>query len=132
MESGMRHFGTKVLHRDVHCDLDAARLEQMRPNLVNAELHGARFASLKAHQVRNVQVSALLVAGPSNRAWFHRLTQRRAERPPHADRIQMPGGSHLLHEANAAAYNAALQSFQATQRQAICRSHVSWPRSSAC
>ena len=51
MESGMRDFGTAVLVRDVYCRLDAARLEQMRANLIRAELLGAWLAPLMADQL---------------------------------------------------------------------------------
>ena len=40
MESGIRHFGTPVLGRDVYCRLDAARLEQMRANLNQGGIAG--------------------------------------------------------------------------------------------
>lgn len=48
MESGMRHFGTAVLGRDVYSRLDAARLDQMRANFIKAELLGSGFGPLRA------------------------------------------------------------------------------------
>jgi non-heme chloroperoxidase len=117
MESGMRHFGIAVLGRDVYCRLDASRLEQTRANLIRAELLGSGFAPLSSDQVRSVEAPTLLVTGQRSPGLFHRLTDRLEELLPHAERIEVPAASHLMHEENASAYNTAVQSFLATHRQ---------------
>ncbi len=118
MESGMRHFGTAVLGRDVYRRLDASRLQQTRANLIKAELLGSGFAPLDAQQVRGVRAPTLLVTGQRSPAVFHRLTDRLEELLPHVERIEIPGASHLMHEENASTYNAAVRAFLARHGQA--------------
>jgi pimeloyl-ACP methyl ester carboxylesterase len=110
MESDMRDFGTAVLVRDVCCRRDAARLEQMRADLIKAELLGTWFAPLRADR--------LLVTDQRSPALVHPLTDRLAELLPHAEGIEVQGASHLTHEENASAFNAAVQSFLARHRRA--------------
>ena len=106
----MRHFGTAVLGRSVYCRLDAARLEQTRANLIKAELLGSGFAPLNADQVRSVETPTLLRHGAAESRGVSPPDGSAGGAVPHAERIEAPGASHLMHEENASI----------------------WPRSSAC
>lgn len=68
--------------------------------------------------MRSVKVPALLVPGERSPALFHPPTDRLAELLPHAERIEVLGASHLMHEENASAYNAAVQPLLARHRRA--------------
>ena len=46
------------------------------------------------------------------------LTDRLTELLAHAERIEVPGTSRLMHEENASAYKAAVQCFLTRRRQA--------------
>ena len=65
-----------------------------------------------------MKVPSLLVTGQRSPALFHRLTDRLTELLAHAERIEVPGTSRLMHEENASAYKAAVQSFLTRRRQA--------------
>jgi pimeloyl-ACP methyl ester carboxylesterase len=58
----------------------------------------------------------LLVSGQRSPRLFHRLLDRLEELLPNTKRVDIGGASHIMHEDNAAAYNAALRSFLATHQ----------------
>lgn len=115
MEAGMRIFGTAVLGREAFHRLSESRSSQVRDNLIKAEFLGSGFAPLDADRVRGVNRPTLLVTGQRSPRLFHRLTDRIQELLPHAQRIEIPAASHMMHEDNASAYNAAVLSFLAEQ-----------------
>ena len=94
---------------------------------VRAELLGSGFAPLDADRARSVQAPTLLVTGQHSIALFHRLTDRLEELLPHTERIEIRGASHIIHEDNAPAYNAAVLAFLARRCQAasLCSSRPS-------
>jgi len=120
MEAGMRLFGTAVLGREFYRRLPQSRLEQVRVNLnpFKAELLGSGFPPLSAEQVSSVQIPTLFVTGQRSPGFLLRLTDRLQELLPHAERIEIRGTSHLMHEDSASAYNAAVLSFLARNHQA--------------
>jgi pimeloyl-ACP methyl ester carboxylesterase len=73
---------------------------------------------LKDEDVRGIQVPTLLVSGQQSPGVFHRLLDRLEELLPHSERVEVRGASHIMHEDNAAAYNAALRSFLAMRQAA--------------
>lgn len=113
MEKGLRTFGNAVFGRGGYDRLPAARKAQVFDNAANvkAELLGSGFVPLDASRVRRVRVPTLLVTGQKSIGLFHCLTDRLAELLPNVDRIEVPGASHMMHEDNAPAYNAAVLSF---------------------
>lgn len=108
MEAAMRIFGMAVLGREYYRRLTEARLEQVRANSIKAEFLGSGFAPLDAEQVRRVRIPTLLITGQRSPSLFHRLTDRLAELLPHAERTDIQGASHIVHEDNASAYNQAV------------------------
>jgi len=120
MESGVRAFGDAVFGKGGYDRFPELRRAQVRDNLANikAEILGAGFAPLRAEDVRRVQVPTLLVTGARSVALFHRLTDALAELLPQAERIEIAGGSHAMHEDNPTAFNAAVGSFLARRRAA--------------
>jgi len=110
-ERAIRLFGTAVLGRDTYRRLSPARMEQVRANFINAEILGSGFAALSPADVRRVQVPTLLLTGERSRVMFRRLTDRLAELLPGAERCAIPEASHIMHEDNAPAYNAAVMGF---------------------
>lgn len=115
METGMRLFLSAVLGREVYHRLSQSRLEQVRANLdaFKAELLGSGFLPLHADQVRRIQMPTLLVTGQRSPAFLRCLTDRLQELLPQSARIEIPETSHLMHEEDAPAYNAAVLSFLA-------------------
>lgn len=104
-------FGAAVLGREGFRGLSAERLEQARANFIGAELVGSGFAPLVDADVRAVRRPALLITGQHSPSLFHRLADRLHELLPQADRIELPGASHIMHEDNAPAWRAAVLSF---------------------
>jgi pimeloyl-ACP methyl ester carboxylesterase len=113
MEAGIRAFGDAVFGSGGYDRLPESRRAQVHDNLSNvkAELLGSGFVPLDAEQVQRVQAPTLLVTGEHSISMFHRLTDRLGELLPHAERIEIPGSSHMMHEDNASVYNAAVLSF---------------------
>ena len=118
MEGPMRIFGNAVLGHDFFKRLSPSRLEQVRANAIKAEFLGPGFAHLEAHAVRGLQTPTLLVTGEHSPGLFHRLTDRLEELLPRTKRIEIRGASHIMHEDNPSAYNAAVQSFLTAHRGA--------------
>jgi pimeloyl-ACP methyl ester carboxylesterase len=118
MEEAMRLFGAAVLGREAFSQLSEARLEQVRANLIKAEFLGSGFAPVDAAQVHSVHTPTLLVNGQRSPALFHRLIDWLQELLPHSERIEIHRASHIIHEDNTPAYNAAVLSFLSRHRQA--------------
>lgn len=120
MEAGIRAVGGAVFGRGGFDRLPEARQAQVRDNSTNvkAELLGSGSLPLEADRVRQVQIPTLLVTGERSLGLFQRLTDRLEELLPHAERVAIPGAMHMMHEDNAAAYNAAVLSFLSRQRPA--------------
>ena len=78
---------------------------------VKAELLGSGLVPLDAKELRKVEAPALLVTAEKSIGLFHRLTDRLEELLPRADRVEIPGASHLMHEDDADAYNRAVRAF---------------------
>ena len=114
-KAAMRIFGKAVLGPEAFHQLSAARLEQVDANAFLAEFLGSGFLPLDADQVRNVRTPTLIVNGQRSPGLFHRLNDALAEFLPHAQRIDIDGASHIMHEDNPSAYNDALGSFLARQ-----------------
>jgi pimeloyl-ACP methyl ester carboxylesterase len=113
IHTGMRIFANAVLGPDSYRRLSPARLEQARGNTFKAEFLGSGFAPLTDDQVRRVRVPSLLLTGAQSPKLWHRLTDRLEELLPSAERVEIPGASHIMHEDNAPAYREAVLGFLA-------------------
>lgn len=111
IEACMRIFGSAVLGAAAYGRLSASRLEQVRANFIKAEFLGSGLAPLDACQMRSIPVPALLVTGERSPRLFHVLTDQLEKLLPHSERIEISAASHLMHEDNAPAYNAAVLAF---------------------
>jgi pimeloyl-ACP methyl ester carboxylesterase len=118
MEAAMRILGTALLGRDFYRRLSSSRLEQVRANAIRAEFLGSGLSPLVPGQVRSVQMPTLLITGQRSPGLFHRLTDRLEELLPHCERVTIPEASHIVHEDNPTAYNAAVLAFLARHGQA--------------
>ena len=109
-EQAMLAFVDGVLGGGVYEQLPDARKQQVRENLgaLKAQLLGAGFPPLADDEVRAVRAPTLLLTGERSPALFLRLTDRSEELLPNAERVEIPGASHLMHEQNAPALNAAI------------------------
>ncbi len=108
MEKVMRQMGQAVLGPQFYAGLSAQRRDQVRANAIAAEFLGSGFPPLDEQALRAMDRPVLLVNGQCSPRVFHHLAHRLAELLPCARRIEIPGASHLVHEDNAPAYNAAL------------------------
>jgi pimeloyl-ACP methyl ester carboxylesterase len=117
-ETAMLTFGRGVLGAESLAQLPEARATQMRENLgtVRAQLLGAGFPPLRDEEVRDIRVPTMLVTGARSPAVLLRLTDRLEELLPMAERVEIAGASHLMHEENAAALNEALVGFLCRHR----------------
>jgi pimeloyl-ACP methyl ester carboxylesterase len=112
-ERAMEIFITGVLGRAAYERLPERRKQQMRENnsALRAQMLGAGFPALSEADVRGVRQPTLLVTGEHSPAFLLRLTDLLEERLPEVERVEIPGASHVMHEENAAAVNAALLEF---------------------
>jgi pimeloyl-ACP methyl ester carboxylesterase len=118
MEAAMRIVGNAVMGREFYERLSSSRLEQVRANAIKAELLGSGFARLDEESLRRIQTPTLLVSGQLSPRLFHRLIDGLEEFLPRTKRIEIAGASHIMHEDNAPAYNAAVLSFLAGRQAA--------------
>ncbi|WP_119067894.1 alpha/beta fold hydrolase [Aggregatilinea lenta] len=117
-ETMLRSFGSAVLGPDTFNNLSEERLEQARINLFKAELLGSGFLPLDADAISRIQTPALLINGANSPALFNRFNDRLAALLPHAERVTIPAASHISHEDNPSAYNAAVLAFLEQHRAA--------------
>ena len=113
VETGLRKYGDAVFGPGGFERLSESRKAQVRDNLCNvkAEVLGSGFAALDADALRRMEVPSLLVSGKRSIGLFHRLTERLGELLPKAERVEIPGASHMMHEDNAPAFNRAVGLF---------------------
>ena len=112
-ESGIRTFGEAVLGQGGYDRLSDDRKEQVNDNLstVKAEILGSGFAPLDPNRVRSIITPVLLITGEKSVSLFHCIIDRLQELLPHAERGEIEGASHMMHEDNAPAYNRLVLSF---------------------
>jgi pimeloyl-ACP methyl ester carboxylesterase len=108
MEEVMQRMGRAVLGPQFHARLSPERRDQVRANAIAAEFLGSGFPPLDERALRAMELPVLLVNGQRSPRVFHHLTDRLDELLPGAERIEIADASHLMHEDNAPAYNAAL------------------------
>jgi pimeloyl-ACP methyl ester carboxylesterase len=111
MEAAMRLFGMAALGREAYSRLSAARREQVRANLFRAEFLGSGFLPLDVQKLRGIVTPTMLLTAQSSPRVFHRLADRLEELLPHAERVEVPHASHIMHEDNAPAFTIAVRSF---------------------
>jgi pimeloyl-ACP methyl ester carboxylesterase len=106
MTTGIRTFGDAVFGPGGYERLPEPRKSQVNDNLSNvkAELLGSGFVPLEAKALQRINVPALLVTGEKSIGLFHRVTERLDELLPRAERVEIPGASHMMHEDNAPGY----------------------------
>lgn len=125
METAMRLFGTAILGREFYRKLSQSRQEQVRANAIKAEFLGSGFAPLDEEEIRGLQVPTLLITSQCSASLFRRLTDRLEELLPNTERVEIPRASHILHEDNPPAYNAAVLSFLTKHRgEGLTPSHT--------
>ena len=93
--------------------LSQSRMEQVLENAIRVEFLGSGLAPLNDDELRRVQAPMLLVGGQCSPRLFGRLLDRLGELLPNSKRIEIGAASHIMHEDNGIAYNAAVQSFLA-------------------
>ena len=110
-EKAMEAFGKAALGSHAYAGLSEARKEQIRANLIRAEFVGSGFPPLDQEKIRHIKVPTLLISGHHSPRLFHHLLDRLHELIPHSERSVIREASHIMHEDNAADYNAAIRSF---------------------
>jgi pimeloyl-ACP methyl ester carboxylesterase len=114
LETAIRAFGRAVLGRTYFRRLSPSRLEQVRANTFAAEfLSPSCFAPFEDHEVRRVGTPALLLNGEHSPAVFHRLVDRLEQLIPDTERADISAASHIVHEDNPGAFDAAVMPFLA-------------------
>lgn len=115
-ERAARVFVRGVLGARAFDGLSPERWEQVMANLddLRAYAHGAaRFPPIDDAGVRSIRAPALLMTGEYGPTALHHLTDRLQELLPHAERVEIAGASHLMHEDDPAAVNEAILDFLA-------------------
>lgn len=111
IEAGTQAFLRGVLGREAFDRLSEERMDQARSNVFRAEHLGSGFAPLTDAEVRGALARTLLVTGELSPRFLIHLTDRLEELLPHVERVEIPHASHLMHEDNHEAFNAAVSSF---------------------
>lgn len=111
--AAMQKFGEAVLGQEFYDGLSAERLAQVQANTIRAEFTGSGMVALDENLIRQLQQPVLLINGARSPALFHRLADRLEEMLPSIERIEISDASHIMHEDNPTAYNAAVLSFLA-------------------
>jgi pimeloyl-ACP methyl ester carboxylesterase len=119
-EEAMKRFALGVLGRETFERLPEARIQQARENLrsLRAQLLGAGFPALAEGDVRGVTAPTLLLTGERSPAILLRLTDCLEELLPNAERVEIVGASHAMHEEDPAAVNESILAFLAGVRPA--------------
>jgi pimeloyl-ACP methyl ester carboxylesterase len=87
------------------------RVAQAKANFIDAELLGSGFAPLDEDDVCAVDIPTLLVTGDRSPRIFHRFIDRLEELLPRTERVRIPAASHIVHEDNPEAFEAAVMGF---------------------
>lgn len=111
MDSALRIFGEATLGSTAFARLTPARREQARANLIKAELLGSGFPPLDPAAIRRFEIPTLLVSGENSPALWLYVLDRLDELLAQAERVEIPGVSHIMHEDNVASYNRVLHEF---------------------
>jgi pimeloyl-ACP methyl ester carboxylesterase len=109
----MQRMAHGLLGRDAYERLPEERKRQARQNLntLRAQVLGAGFPPLSDDDVRGVAAPTLLMTGARSPAYPLRLVDRLQQLLPNAERVEIAGASHLMHEENAAAVNQTILGF---------------------
>lgn len=113
VEAGIRAFGDAVLGPAGYERLPESRKAEIHDNLstVRAELGGSGFVPLAADVLQTLDLPTLLITGEKSVALFHRLADRLGELLPEAERVEIRGGTHMMHEDNPSAFNRSVRRF---------------------
>lgn len=111
MEKTIEIFGKATLGAAAFDHLSESRLEQVRANMIKAELTGSGYPPLDDDKLRELQAPILLINAQNSPAMFHRLADRLEELLPDCKRVWISEASHIMHEDNPVDYNAAVRAF---------------------
>lgn len=111
LEKSIARMGKATLGKKTFYDLSHARMEQVRDNMIAAELLGSGFPPLDAEKVRQLHVPVLLVYGERSPRMFYHLQNRLFDLLPNASQVVIENASHIMHEDNPANYNFSVGNF---------------------
>jgi pimeloyl-ACP methyl ester carboxylesterase len=114
-ELAFQTFGAGALGREAWAQTPEARKQIARENVLTlrAQLTGEGFPPLTDEEVRGVRLPVLLLVGEHSPRFLIHLTDRLEELLPNVNRIEIPDASHVMHEENPPAVNAAILEFVA-------------------
>jgi pimeloyl-ACP methyl ester carboxylesterase len=112
-ETAVEVFGSAVLGKEQYRRLPESRRQQMRDNVstLRGKIVGLGFPSVSEDDVRGVTIPTLLITGAQSPGTAFLLTDRLEDLLPNVERVNIPDASHLMHEENAPAVNAAILDF---------------------
>lgn len=112
MDEAMRRMGEGILGKEAYEALDDTRRDQVRVNTFAEELGSPEaMGPIDPAELRSVRCPTLLVGSDGSPALFRRLLDAVEELVPDTERATIPGTSHIVHEDDPAAFNAAVESF---------------------
>lgn len=114
LEGGTKQFVRGVLGSAAYDALPETRRRQMHENQSAdvAQMLGAGFPPLNESEVRNIKTPTLLVTGERSPVVLRRvIPDKLGTLLPSMEHVEIPGASHIMHEENPAAYNAAVINF---------------------
>jgi pimeloyl-ACP methyl ester carboxylesterase len=123
-ERAMIRFVHAVVGRRAYESLPEERRQQMRANVSEfaAEFRiDGGFASFTEDDARAIRVPTLALTGAKSPAVLIHLTERLLELLPDARRLVVPAASHIMHEENAPATNAAILAFLSERHAAAAK-----------
>lgn len=112
-EAAIRAFGRAILGKERFEGLSASRMAQVRDNIASerAQALHTELADITAAEVVRVAQPVLLLGAEESPALFRLTLDRLGGLLPRAEQATIGGASHIMHEDNPAATNAAILSF---------------------
>lgn len=111
-EEALRRMGIAVLGEEAYRKVEPDRMEQFRDNLIPEELQSEEaLPRLDPDLLASIRCPSLLVGGGRSPAVFARLLDRLEEMLPEAERVTVPGASHLVQEDRPEPFHEAVEAF---------------------
>jgi len=111
MKKALELVGKAVLGKETFANMSPERMAQGLVNLTAAELTGSGFLAIDDEKLKKIDLPILLLGGEKSPKVFRNLINRLKELLPNTKFVEIKNASHILHEDNPTALNAAVSSF---------------------
>lgn len=111
-EEGLRTFLTAVIGKETVAGWTDEQFQRARDNLgAFKAVLAAGMPSFGQKHVRSIDIPTLLITGEKSAPVLHRITDKFEELIPDAERVDIPGASHLMFRDDPNAFNTVVLRF---------------------